>query len=218
MHQTIAIVGAAGSMGSGLARNLAKAGHRILIAGRTQSKLKDLLTSIKTGSHKADVDILDCSREAAREADIVILAVPYAEQAEVAVRIKDMVTGKIVVSMANPLNEKYDGLVTRPGSSAAEELAKLLPHSKVVKAFNTVYAAAFANPRIGGTIVDAFVAGDDEEAVSVVSDLVRDAGFNPLTAGTLSASRTLEGMTLLLIGLTMKYNYNWVAGWKVLHE
>lgn len=212
MKRTVAIIGAAGNMGSGLARNLALAGHRILLAGQDQKKLADLFTRIKkTG----DVEILDCSREASWEADIVIPAVPYSAQSAVASKIKEVVTGKIVVSIVNPLNNSYDGLATE--SSAGEELAKLLPHSKVVKAFNTVFAADFASPRLDEKVIDSFVAGDDSEAVAIVSDLVRDAGFNPLIAGGLSSSRTLEAMMVLLIGLQMRYQYNWLAGWKILH-
>ncbi len=218
MKQTIAIIGAAGNMGSGLARNLAKAGHRILLAGPTTSTLYDLLTSIKTSTPSADVEILDCSHEASWEADIIIPAVAYSVQAEVAEKIKDVTTGKIVVSIANPLNKTYDGLATGHATSAAEELAKLLPHSKVVKAFNTVFGADFNSPTIGGKTVDCFVAGDDDGAVTTVAQLVADAGFVPLVAGKLETSRTLESMMVLLIGLSMKNNYNWLAGWKILHQ
>ena len=218
MKQTIAIIGATGTMGSGITRSLAKAGHHILIAGRDKAKLNALLTNIKDLMSNADIDLLDCSREASWEADIIIPAVSYGIQAEVASRIKDVVTGKIVVSIANPLNGTYDGLVTESTTSAAEELQKLLPHSKVVKAFNSVFAADFKTPSIGGKTVDSFVAGDDAQAVAIVATLVRDAGFNALIAGGLSVSRTLESMMLLLIDLNMKNNYNWTAGWKVLHD
>lgn len=216
MKQTIAIIGA-GGMGSGLARTLAKAGHRILIAGPTRSKLDELYTSITTSTPHADIDILDCAYEASWEADVIIPAVPYAAQREVANKIKDVVPGKVVISIVNPLNAAYDGLATDAATSAAEELAALLPNSKIVKAFNTVFAADFNAPNITGKTVDCFVAGDDETAVTTAVQLVNDAGFNPLVAGGLSASRTLEGMMVLLIGLAMKNNYNWHAGWKVLH-
>ena len=67
---------------------------------------------------------------------------------------------------------------------------------------------------IGGQLVDAFIAGNDEEAVDTVKGLVQTAGFNPVVAGDLSVSRTLEAMQLLLIRLTLKNGYNWHAGWK----
>jgi hypothetical protein len=217
MKKTIAVIGATGNMGSGISRNLAKAGYRILLAGNNKLKLNDLLTKIKDFTPDADVEILDCSKEASWEADIIIPAVSYEVQSEVAAKIKDVVTGKIVISLSNPLNTTYDGLVTDPTTSAAEELAKLLPYSKIVKAFNTVFAADFNTPQIDGKTADVFVAGDDEEAVAAVTELVKDAGFNSLYAGNLTVSRTLENMMVLLIGLTMRNNYNWFAGWKILH-
>jgi NADPH-dependent F420 reductase len=216
MKKTIAIIGAGGKMGSGLAWNLAKAEHRMLLAGPTKAKLEALAEDIRKHTPAADVEILDCLHEASWEADVVIPAVPYSSQAEVAERIKDVVTGKIVVGIANPLNTTYDGLVTDSTTSAGEELATLLPHSKVVKAFNTVFSGDFNTLAAGGERIDCFVAGDDEQAVSVVVQLVKDAGFNPQVAGKLSASRTLEHMTLLLIGLAMKNTGSAIAGWKVL--
>jgi hypothetical protein len=218
MKQTIAIIGAAGTMGSGIAFSLAKAGHRILLAGKTLSKLEETKKKILASVPNADLDILDCSSEASWEADIVIPAVPYSEQAAVAEKIRNVVTGKIVISITNPLNAAYDGLATAPTTSAAEELAALLPHAKVVKAFNTVFGADFYTPVIDGKTADCFVAGENAEAVDTVSGLVLDAGFHPMAAGKLSVSRTLEAMMVLLIGLSMKNNYNWLAGWKVLHN
>lgn len=116
------------------------------------------------------------------------------------------------------MNDTYTGLVTNSDTSAAEELQKMLPHSKVIKAFNTTFAGDFSQPVIDGKTVDAFIAGNDEEGLETVSDVVRSAGFNPVKAGELSISRTLENMQSLLIRLSIKNNYNRVAGWKILHN
>jgi predicted dinucleotide-binding enzyme len=97
------------------------------------------------------------------------------------------------------LNENFDDLVTDADSSAAEELQKLLPDSKVVKAFNTTFAADFSSPVINDKKADAFIAGTDSHALNVVSRIVASAGFNPVVAGNLSVSRTLERMQLMLI-------------------
>lgn len=218
MKATIAIIGATGSMGSAIATSLAKGPYRLLLCANNPEKGQDLEQTIKAASPSADVEYIDCSRNASWEADIIILATPYGAEKEIAENIREVATRKIVVSIANPLNETYTGLVTSPDTSAAEELQKHLPDSKVVKAFNTTFAADFTTPVIDGKQVDAFVAGDDEQALQTVSDLVRTAGFNPIVVGELSVSRTLENMALLLIRLTMKYNYNWLAGWKVLHH
>jgi 8-hydroxy-5-deazaflavin:NADPH oxidoreductase len=216
--QTISVIGATGSMGSAIARNLAKGNYRLLLCANEQDKVQALVQQIKSGNASADVESIECKVQASWEADIIIAAVPYEAEKEVAGKIREMANQKIVISIANPLNNNYDGLVTAPDTSAAEELQKLLPNSKVIKAFNTTFAADFLTPVIDGKQVDAFIAGNDEEALQTVSELVTTAGFNPVVAGDLPVSRTLENMQLLLIRLSMKYNYNWLAGWKILHN
>jgi len=216
--QTIAIIGATGNMGSAIARSIAKGPYRLLLKASKQDELDALVNDIQSKNPSAEVESAICPTEASWEADIIILAVPYEAEKNIAPQIKDVASQKIVISIANPLNQNYDGLVTAPGTSAAEELQKLLPNSKIVKAFNTTFASDFSEPVINGTQVDAFVAGNDEEALQTVSELVATAGFNPIIAGDLSVSRTLENMQLLLIQLGMKNNYNWLAGWKILHN
>lgn len=216
--QSIAILGATGNMGSALAKSLAKGNYRLLLKSSNPKKLQALVREIKTSHPGADLEAIDCPTEACWEADIIIPAIPYTAQEEVAAKIKEFANQKIVVSIANPLNATYNGLVTGPDTSAAEELQKLLPHSKVIKAFNTTFAADFAQPVIDGKQVDGFVAGNDPQSLETVSEMVRTAGFNPIVAGDLKASRTLENMQLFLIQLTLKYDYNWLAGWKILHN
>lgn len=216
--QTIAIIGATGSMGSAISKSLAKGNYRLLLKAGNQDEIDQLIDEIVKTTPQAEVEGIACSKEACWEADIIIAAVPYSAEAEVAERIREVANQKIVISIANPLNETYDQLVTTADTSAAEELQKLLPNSKVVKAFNTTFAADFSTPVIDGKQADAFIAGDDKEALETVSELVNTAGFNPVVAGGLSVSRTLENMQLLLIRLGMKYNYNWLAGWKILHN
>jgi len=209
--QTVAVIGATGSMGSAISKSLSKGNYRLLLCSNDKAKVQKVINDIKSSNPSADVETIDCSAQTSWEADIIIAAVPF--QAE-----KEVANQKIVISIANPLNETYNGLVTEPDSSAAEELQKLLPNSKVIKAFNTTFAADFSTPVIDGKQVDAFIAGNDEESLQTVSELVSTAGFNPIIAGDLSVSRTLENMQLLLIQLGMKYNYNWLAGWKILHN
>lgn len=216
--QTIAIIGATGNMGSAIARSIAKGPYRLLLKASKQDELDALVNDIQSKNPSAEVESVICPTEASWEADIIILAVPYEAEKNIAPQIKDVASQKIVISIANPLNQNYDGLVTAPGTSAAEELQKLLANSKIVKAFNTTFASDFSEPVINSTQVDAFVAGNDEEALQTVSELVATAGFNPIIAGDLSVSRTLENMQLLLIQLGMKNNYNWLAGWKILHN
>jgi 8-hydroxy-5-deazaflavin:NADPH oxidoreductase len=216
--QTIAVIGATGNMGSAISKSLAKGNYRLLLKSTNKDKLDKLVNEIKEKISTADVEAMECPTEASWEADVIILAVPFEAEQQITKMIKDVANQKIVISIANPLNETFNGLVTAPDTSAAEELQKLLPNSKVIKAFNTTFAADFAAPVIDGKQVDAFIAGNDEDALETVKELVSTAGFNPIVAGELSESRTLESMQLLLIKLGIKYNYNWHAGWKILHN
>ena len=216
--QTIAVIGASGNMGSAISKSLSKGNYRLLLFSNEKGKTEALINEIKNSLAAADLEALECPTDASWEADVIILAVPFQAEKELAEKIREVANQKIVISIANPLNEAYDGLVTPPDTSAAEELQKLLPNAKVVKAFNTTFAADFITPVIDGKQVDSFIAGNDEEALQTISELVTTAGFNPIVAGDLSVSRTLEAMQLLLIRLGMKYNYNWLAGWKILHN
>lgn len=216
--QTIAIIGATGNMGSALAKTLSKGNNRLLLFANNQEKVQALVDDIKSTNKKADVEGIECPTNASWEADIIVMAVPYAAEKEIATRIKEVANQKIVISIANPLNENYDGLVTPPDTSAAEELQKLMPNSKVVKAFNTIFATVFTTPVIDGKQVDVLIAGNDGNAMVTVSELVQTAGFNPVVTGELLVSRTLENMALLLIQLTVKNNFNWQTGFKVLHN
>ena len=180
--QTIAIIGATGKMGSAISTSLAKGNYRLLLKGSRQEELAGLVASIKNKYAGADVEAVVCPTDASWEADIIILAVPFAAEKEIAEKIKEVANQKIVISIANPLNKTYNGLVGAPNTSAAGELQKQLPNSKVVKAFNTSFAADFATPVIDGKPVDAFIAGNDEDAMQLVAEMVRTAGFNPAIA------------------------------------
>jgi 8-hydroxy-5-deazaflavin:NADPH oxidoreductase len=217
--KTIAIVGATGNMGSAIAKSLATKGkYRLLLMANNHERLVELKSQLEMAGSEADIFAISCAREASWEADIIIVATPYEAEREVAEKIREVATGKIVISISNPLNSTYNDLVTSPDTSAAEELQKLLPNSKVVKTFNTTFAADFISPIIDGKTADAFIAGNNGDAVDTVSQVVKTAGFNPIVAGDLTISRTLERMQLLLIQLNMKHKYNWLAGWKILHH
>lgn len=219
--KTIAVIGARESVGTAVADNLAKAHYHVLLADHDTQRpalsvrtLRLLFCRNRVKTPQTGVEVISSVREASWEADIILLATPYEAQAEVGSKIKDVVRGKVVISMVNSLNGIHDNSTV----SAAEELARLLPQAKVVSAFNTILAANFRKTQIAGQTTDVFVAGDDEVGVSTAMQLVKDAGFNPLSAGKLVMSRVLESMMVLLIGLSARNNSRGPIGWKVLHE
>src|SRR5688572_29632483 len=108
--KTIAIIGAAGSMGSAISKSLSKGNYRLLLCSPDYAKVQALSQEITQTNPGADVDALDCSVIAGWEADIIILAVPYDAEKEIVSKIKDVANQKIVISIANPMNDTYDGL------------------------------------------------------------------------------------------------------------
>lgn len=214
--QTIAIIGATGKMGSAIAKSLAKANYRLLLMGTEESKLQALHQQIKQVCK--DVDWMLCPIEASWEADIIILAVPYVAEKELARQIAAVAAGKIVISVSNPITPDFTGSLLADHTSAGEELQQLLPHSKVVKAFNNTFAANFGQPVFSGNTADCFLAGNDQESLQQTVQLVEAVGFKPIIAGDIRKSRTLENMQILLMQLGIKNHYNWRAGWKILHD
>lgn len=214
--QVVAVIGASGKAGSAIVKILAKGNYRILLYSSKTNRVQSLLNEIKSNHSSADIEIVDEYVEIGWEADIIILAVPYEAEKEVAEKIRSVVNQKVIISVSSPLNDHYDGWPASPGISAAEELQKQLPNAKVIKAFNTVFANDFCQQ--GVQEPDCFIAGNDEDALELVYGLVKTAGFHPVITGDLSMSRTLEGMQLLLVQPAMQNNNKGMAGWKVLHH
>lgn len=204
-------------MGAALAMAVAPGPDRLLLCGN-ETRTAALALEIGQTNPTADVESAACSTNASWEADIIILAVPYSAEHELATKIREVANQKIVISVSNPFNKTFDGLLTSRGISAAEELQQLLPNSKVVKAFNTVFAGSLATPVIDGRQIDSFISGNDAEALATVAGLVRSTGLNPLIAGDLSMSRSTESMALLLIRLSKAYEYDGLPGWNILHN
>ena len=132
--------------------------------------------------------------DVARDADLIILAVPYAAAAD-ALRAAGDLAGTTVVDISNPGKPDFSGLAIGHTTSAAEEIQKAVPHVKVVKAFNTVFAQV-----LGGTAsAQVFFAGDDAEAKGRVQALIESAGFEAVDAGPLANARYLEPLAWLNI-------------------
>jgi len=138
-------------------------------------------------------------RGAAETADLVLLAVPYGAVKEVLTEIRPFLRGKTVIDATNALSSDFSSLTLGFTTSAAEEIAKLVPDAHVVKAFNTVFAQVYAsqNPKIQGKAVSVFVAGDNKEATEKVQSLATKMGFDAVNAGPLKSARNIEPLAML---------------------
>jgi NADPH-dependent F420 reductase len=190
----IAILGT-GNMATGLAVLFAGAGHTVTLGSRDAEKARDVATRIGNGIASAGL------AEAAGKADLVVLAVPFDAAADV-IRAAGDLSGKTLVDITNPMTADYSALTIGHTTSAAEEIQKLSPGAKVVKAFNTVFASVLqAGGKVAGRPVTVFVAGDDADARRSVSDLAASAGLVPLETGGLASARYLEPLAGLNISL-----------------
>ena len=190
----IVIVGS-GNVGSALGRGWSKAGHNVTFASRDPD-------GAKAADLKKDGFGIAAFAEAARHAEVVVLATPWnAATATVkALGAGGALDGKVLVDATNPLGANLE-LTLGFDDSAAETIARLATRARVVKAFNTTGANNMANSSYPGGKVVMPLAGDDKAAKETVMRLASDLGFEPVDAGPLTMSRHLEPMAMLWIKL-----------------
>ena len=121
---------------------------------------------------RPDPTVATSNVEAARAADVVVLAIPFASAPEVAAEIAEAVAGKPVVDVSNRISFGPNGPEIDTTSSNGEAIGALLPAAGVVKAFNTLFATHQTDPIADGVQLDGFVAGDDPAAKATVLELV----------------------------------------------
>lgn len=192
----ITVIGA-GNMGSAFVKKLYKAGHTITVTS------KDMVKAQEVAAAYINVRAANAS-ESALNAELIILATGYAD-ADAALQPLGNLAGKVIVDITNPLTADYMGLTIGHSTSAAEEIAKLVPQAFVVKAFNTVFASVLGDDTssIQGNKVSVFIAGDSEKAKQTVKQVAASMGFEPVDAGNLKNARYLEP----LAGLNIYFGY-----------
>lgn len=173
-----------GNMGQAIGKNFAEAGNNVQYYG---------------------------SKDTAQQlGDIVVMAVPYPALAALAKQYQAELAGKIVVDITNPLNfETWDELVVPADSSAAQQLQELLPESKVLKAFNTNFAATLQSGKIGELPTTVLVAGDDEEAKAAFKSALASSALRVLNTGKLKRAREMEATGFLQMTLAASEQIGW---------
>ncbi|MDP4131681.1 MAG: NAD(P)-binding domain-containing protein [Bacteroidota bacterium] len=162
--QTIALVGAEGKTGSALALGLVRLNlYRLLLLSEDESRLQKLSQQILLLSPEADIELISCIKDGCWEADVVIVDVPHAFIRDVADKIKEVSTQKIVFAIP-----------------AAQEWEQLLPNAKVV-------TGILNNP----DMPEVAMAGNDRESVLIMADLIKKLGFQPVIKESFFALNTL---------------------------
>jgi 8-hydroxy-5-deazaflavin:NADPH oxidoreductase len=198
----IGILGGTGEQGRGLARRFARAGNPVIIGSRSHDRAQGVAREI--GDSVRGLANRDC----AREADMVIAAVPWEGHAELLSGVAAELAGKIVVDCVNPLGFDQRGAYPLPVAegSAAEQAAALLPESRVVAAFHHVSAVLLLDPEIETIDSDVLVLGDDRHATDTVQALAaRIPGVRGVYAGRLRNCGQIEALTANLVSINRRY-------------
>ena len=183
----IGIIGA-GHIGGTLATLWVKAGHEVMISSRHPQELAGLAKSL---GPRASVGT---PREAALFSDVVVVSVPYKALPQLGQDLKSELAGKIVLDTCNPYPER-DGDMAYEARKVGTGVAspRYLPGVRLVRAFNAINWDDLAKQvHVNGQPVAIPLAGDDAEALRVASQLVRDAGFEPVIVGPLSTAREFD--------------------------
>ncbi len=200
MADKIAIVGGTGKLGAAIARRLAKAGHAVVIGSRSAENARQCAEELGFGlSGLANAD-------AAREADLIIVTVPFAAQEATLAEIAPHCSGKIVVDTTVPLVPPKVMRVQLPaeGSAAVRAQSLLGEGVTVVSAFHNVAAHKLATDE--DVECDVLVFGEDKAARETVVGLAGDMGLRSFHGGALQNSAAAEAMTSILIFINKNYD------------
>jgi len=193
MKPKVGIIGS-GNVGSALRRGLEGAGYEVKSAGRDPKEVQ----------------------ATAAWGEMLILAVPFGAIDDALHVMGDAVQGKVLLDVTNALTPDFQ-LALGCTTSGAEELQKKASKSKVVKAFNTVFAQNMSTGKVKGEKLTLFVAGDDKAAKELVQSAGRDIGFDPVDAGPLMNARWMETLGYFNIQLGYMLKMGTEIGFRLVH-
>jgi 8-hydroxy-5-deazaflavin:NADPH oxidoreductase len=210
LHMSVAIVGATGDLGFGLALRLAHAGVPVVIGSRDAERAAEAAERVRAAVPDADVRGL-ANPDAAAAAELVVLSVPFASQASTLRSIRSALRpGTVLLDVTVPLATAVGGRPTRtlgvPQGSAAQQAQELVPEGVAVVAGLHTVAARHLAELDHVFEEDALLCGDDADAKARVAELLRRIpGLRPVDAGRLETARIVEQLTALTIGINVRH-------------
>src|SRR5690349_14704687 len=202
---TIAVLGGTGKEGKGLAYRWAKAGYRVLIGSRYSEKAVTVASEIMELLEGESSIVGTTNQEAASQADIAVMTVPYAGHRELLESVKDALNGTLVIDTTVPLvPPKVSKVQMPPAGSAAQEAREILgENTEVVAAFQNIsYEHLLTDEEVE---CDVLVTGSSKKARQEVLRLVEAAGLVGWDAGPIENSVVVEGLTSVLININKQY-------------
>ncbi len=205
MTKTVAVLGGTGNEGPGLARRWAKSGeYRVIIGSRQTEKAERVANELNEQMGENLIEGL-INADAAKEADVCVLTVPYSAQSPTLTGLRDILQGKVLVDVTVPLKPPKVSRVNVPeGGSAGQEAQAILGDGvRVVSAFQNVGAAHLGDGQ-NRIECDVLVCGDDKAAKAEAIALAEAAGMRGIDAGPLQNAVVVEGLTSVLIGINIR--------------
>ena len=201
----IAILGGTGKEGMGIGFRWAKAGHEITIGSRQESKALDAAEKLQEMLGEQHTIVGKENLEAANEAELVVLTVPFSAHKAMCEYIKESVKGKIVIDVTVPLvPPKVSKVQMPPAGSATQEAKEILgEETSVVAAFQNISYEHLLED--GEVACDVLVTGDSKASREIVINLVKEAGLRGIDAGPIENSVVVEGLTSILIGINKQF-------------
>lgn len=201
-HQcSVAIVGGTGSLGNALALRLGAPGVKIIIGSRDAQKAQTAVETLKPKMRAGELTGMT-NREAVKQGEFVVIAVPYEGQAQMIQELKGQLSGKIVIDTVVPLR-KGKPFVPPAGSALLEAQGIIGDEAPVIGAFHNISAVDLgdADSHLG----DVLVCGDNEEAKQKVMEVVRRIGARAFDGGPAGNAYVIEGLTGVIIHLNRKH-------------
>jgi predicted dinucleotide-binding enzyme len=177
-----------GNIGGTIGGLWVKKGHSVFFSSRHPDELEDMVAKLGSLAQAGTVE------QAVAFGDVLFIAVPYGAIPQIGKDYSAAMKGKVMLDACNAVSSR-DGAVAdeveRNGIGVTTQ--KYFPGVRIVRAFNTMSYMVFAreanrpDPKLAIPI-----AGDDPQALQIAASLVRDAGFDPVTVGTLADARRFQ--------------------------
>ena len=201
----IAILGGTGKEGMGIGYRWAKAGHEITIGSRQESKALEAAAKLEELlGNKIKIQGKE-NLEAAKDAELLVLTVPYSAHKAMCEYIKEVSQGKIVIDVTVPLvPPKVTKVQMPPAGSATLEAKEILgENTSVVAAFQNISYEHLLED--GEVNCDVLVTGDSKASREFVIKLIQEGGLVGIDAGPIENSVVVEGLTSILIGINKQF-------------
>jgi hypothetical protein len=198
---SIAIVGGTGNLGTALALRLGAPGVKIIIGSRDPEKAKKTVETLKPNIRGGEM-VGSTNREAVKDANFVIIAVPYEGQAPLVQDLKGQLAGKIVINTVVPL-KKVTPFVPPAGSALQEAQQIIGDEAPVIGALHNISAVDLGDA--DSPLGDVLVCGDSAEAKQKVMAIIQRIGATAYDGGPATNAYVIEGLTGVMIHLNRKY-------------